>query len=293
MHGGAEIAAHGATPVLISEVDSLPDFRRLNTLATVTRTPCGPDHTMVWRRWGSGPPLILLHGGSGGWSHWIRNIDALSRTRELWVADLPGCGESDLPTGVYDADSLFQHVADGMATIDGGRPVDLVGFSFGSLVSGLIAAHRPEVVRHMVLVAPPALGLKAPPLELLSLGREMAPDEQEQAVRHNLKRLMLHNDAAIDAQAVALHAANFRGDRLRMRRLARSQIMLELKTMWRCPVYAIWGREDSLARHELLRLREVLVPCDLRELAIIDDAGHWVQYEQADAFNRTLAAMLG
>lgn len=278
---------------MISEADSLPDFRRLNAQATITRTPCGPAHTMVWRRWGSGPPLVLLHGGSGGWSHWIRNIDALSRTRELWVADLPGCGESDLPTGVYDADSLFEHVADGMAMMRAGHPVDLVGFSFGSLVSGLIAAHRPEVVQRMALVAPPALGLKAPPLELLSLGREMAPEAQAQAVRHNLKRLMLHGEDAIDDMAVALHAANFRGDRLRMRRLARSQIMLSLKTRWRCPVYAIWGREDVLARHELHRLRDVLSPCDLRELAIIDDAGHWVQYEQPAAFNRTLASMIG
>jgi pimeloyl-ACP methyl ester carboxylesterase len=278
---------------LILDADILPDYRRLNASAIQTRTPCGPDHTMVWRRWGKGAPLVLLHGGSGGWSHWLKNIDALSRTRELWVADLPGCGESDLPPGTYDADSLFQHVADGMALIDGGRPVDLVGFSFGSLVSGLIAAHRPEVVRRMVLTAPPALGLKAQPLELLSLGREMSPDEAEQAVRHNLKRLMLHNDAAIDDMAVALHAANFSGDRLRMRRLPRSRIMLSLKTMWRCPVYAIWGREDSLARQELHRLREVLEPCDLRELAIIDDAGHWVQYEEPEVFNRVLASLIG
>ena len=29
-------------------------------------TPCG-DGTLVWRRWGSGPPLVLLHGGYGSW----------------------------------------------------------------------------------------------------------------------------------------------------------------------------------------------------------------------------------
>ena len=278
---------------MILQASTLPDYRRLNESAVLTRTPCGPGHTMVWRRWGTGAPLVLLHGGSGGWSHWLKNIDALSRNRELWVADLPGCGESDLPPATYDADSLFQYVADGMALIDQGRPVDLVGFSFGSLVSGLIAAQRPEVVRRMVLVAPPALGLKAQPLELLSLGREMSSEAQAQAVRHNLKRLMLHNDAAIDDMAVALHATNFSGDRLRMRRLPRSQIMLTLKTMWRCPVYALWGREDSLARQELHRLREVLEPSDLRELAIIDNAGHWVQYEQPGEFNRVLASMIG
>ena len=55
------------------------------------QTPCG-DGTMVWRVWGSGEPLILFHGGSGSWTHWIRNIPELSRHYELWVADIPGLG---------------------------------------------------------------------------------------------------------------------------------------------------------------------------------------------------------
>lgn len=247
---------------------------------------------MVWRRWGEGPPVVLLHGGSGGWSHWIRNIDALAAGHTVWAADLPGCGESDLPPGAYDADSIFEHVAAGIAQIGAGQPVDLVGFSFGSLVSGLIAAHHPALVGRMVLVAAPALGIKGPSLGLVSLGREMAPEEHDNAVRHNLQRLMLHQPAAIDATAVALHAANFAGDRLRLRRLARTTIMLELKLRWQCPVHAVWGRQDVLAQDELERLPQVLSGCDLRDLVLIDNAGHWVQYEQADAFNRVLAAAL-
>ncbi len=34
---------------------------------------------MVWRVWGSGEPLVLFHGGSGSWTHWIRNIPELSQ----------------------------------------------------------------------------------------------------------------------------------------------------------------------------------------------------------------------
>ena len=45
---------------------------------------------MVWRVWGAGEPLVLFHGGSGSWTHWIRNIPELSRHYELWVADIPG-----------------------------------------------------------------------------------------------------------------------------------------------------------------------------------------------------------
>ncbi len=59
----------------------------------VRRSACGT----IWRRWGEGPPLVLLHGGAGSWTHWIRNIDALAADRTLWIPDLPGLGDSPLP----------------------------------------------------------------------------------------------------------------------------------------------------------------------------------------------------
>ena len=51
------------------------------------------DGTMVWRRWGPTHPtsansLVLLHGGSGSWRHWIRNIEALAVDRAVWASEL-------------------------------------------------------------------------------------------------------------------------------------------------------------------------------------------------------------
>ncbi|HEV2100696.1 MAG TPA: alpha/beta fold hydrolase, partial [Stellaceae bacterium] len=59
-------------------------------------TPCG-DGAMAWRVWGSGPPLVLLHGGYGSWMHWIRNVLPLSRLFTVVACDLPGLGESATP----------------------------------------------------------------------------------------------------------------------------------------------------------------------------------------------------
>ena len=247
---------------------------------------------MLWRRWGEGPALVLLHGGSGSWTHWLRNIDALSRDHAVWVPDMPGCGESALPAGAYDADTIYEHVASGIEQCAQGRPVDLVGFSFGALVAGLVAASHPQLIKRLVLVAPPALGIKAPALGLKSLGSRMTPDDHESAVRHNLRSLMLHGAAAIDESAVALHAGNFARDRLRLRRLARTDIMTRLQARWRCPVYAIWGREDALSRHAVDHLSEALKHCDLRAVSVIDAAGHWVQYQQPEAFHRALVSFL-
>ena len=51
--------------------------KQLEATAEVIRTPSGDGH-MVWHEWGSGDPLVLLHGGSGAWNHWLQNIEVLS-----------------------------------------------------------------------------------------------------------------------------------------------------------------------------------------------------------------------
>src|SRR6202012_2762510 len=56
-------------------------------------TPCG-DGSMVWRRWGNGPALVLLHGGYGSWTHWLRNVENLASRYSVLACDLPGLGES-------------------------------------------------------------------------------------------------------------------------------------------------------------------------------------------------------
>jgi hypothetical protein len=88
---------------------NLPDLHlppeALALLRTASRfeTPCGAG-TMVWHTWGQATrrpelaPLVLLHGGSGSWMHWLRNIPALAASgRWVLVPDLPGFGDSAAP----------------------------------------------------------------------------------------------------------------------------------------------------------------------------------------------------
>src|SRR5262245_48852631 len=55
----------------------------LDGAARKVKTPCA-DGSMVWRVWGEGEPLLLFHGGSGSWTHWIKTIPELSKHYELW-----------------------------------------------------------------------------------------------------------------------------------------------------------------------------------------------------------------
>ncbi len=152
-------------------------------------TPCG-DGRMVWRRWGAGPPLVLLHGGSGSWTHWIRNIDALSRHRSVLVPDMPGYGELDLPSGEPGFETIPPPIAEGIRMlVPEDQGFDLAGFSMGSHMSLYISQELAARVRRLVLVSGHLMGpLVAMPNQILERWRDIAdPAERAEVLRRNLR----------------------------------------------------------------------------------------------------------
>ncbi|MBD9433559.1 hypothetical protein IB257_26775 [Achromobacter sp. ACM03] len=74
---------------------------------------------MAWREFGSGAPLVLLHGGHGSWLHWVRNIEALSQDHTLLIPDMPGYGDSgDPPSRAGEQERLMQIVDALIASLD-------------------------------------------------------------------------------------------------------------------------------------------------------------------------------
>ena len=275
---------------LFEEVEALQ--RRAERI----ETPCG-DAALVWHRWGpaAGAPLLLLHGGSGSWTHWLRNIAALADAgHSVLVPDLPGFGDSAPPPDGHDADVLPGWLERGLQGLIGDQPVDLVGFSFGGLVAGLWAQARPARVARLVLVGSPGLSADLlPPLNLRRWDALPAGPARTAVHRHNLLQLMLAHEGAATPLAVALHAANVERDRLRRRRLMLTAALVPVLPALACPVHGIWGAEDVLYRHRLPLIGQVLATAPgFRSLDLLPQAGHWVAFEAAEAFNAALAVAL-
>ena len=275
--------------------DLPPEALAILQRATRLTSPCG-EGEMVWHTWGEGEPLVLLHGGSGSWTHWIRNIEPLAAAgRRLLVPDLPGFGDSERPPGNGDADGVVPVLAEGLPYLLGMQPVDVVGFSFGGLCGGLLAAAHPEVVRRLVLVGAPGLGLREKRLTLVAWQHLDDPQARANAHRRNLETLMLHRPEAVDALAVAVQGANVPHDRMRRRKLAMTDILLRKLPALECPLDAIYGEHDALYSGGLLDQAEELFRGAPRfgRFVRIPDAGHWVQFEAAEAFDRALLQLLG
>jgi pimeloyl-ACP methyl ester carboxylesterase len=257
----------------------------------VISTPYGQQ---VWHRFGSphNEPLVLLHGGSGSWLHWVSNVVSLSSTRCVYAMDLPSMGDSDLPAGVMDADDLTPALELGFRALFKGAAVSVMGFSFGGLCAGLLASQVPSLFKELILVGAPGLGLFGPPLKLRGLTPGMDESQVLAVMKHNLKVMMVSDEACLDEFTLHLQLKNVSRDRLRRRRLARTDVMLTLQASWTCPVHTVWGERDVLFKGRLGEVQGLLNRCDLRTHTLIEGAGHWVMHEKSQAFNEHIKALL-
>ena len=282
-----------------TDPESSAEIQRLLARATRLETPCG-DGAMVWHVWQpvrptGRPPVVLLHGGSGSWTHWLRNIDALlAAGRQVYAADLPGFGDSALPASGSDADVLPEPVEQGLQLLLGDAACELVAFSFGGMVAGFIAAQFPARAQRLVLVGAPGLGVASRNTITLTRWRHLSdPVEREAVHRQNMAALMLYRPESITALALRLHSDNTLRDRMKGRHLAYSDVLAQTLADVRCPVHAIYGREDALYRQRQDALPQAFNAAqDFRGLQWIEGAGHWVQFEQPAAFDAALAAVL-
>ncbi|MCW5648892.1 MAG: alpha/beta fold hydrolase [Ramlibacter sp.] len=271
-----------------------PDIRRVLAGAIRLTTPCGAGE-LVWHSWGEGEPLVLLHGGSGSWTHWIRNVEPLAASgRRVLVPDLPGFGDSAQPPEGSDADALPEPLEAGLAQLIGRAACDIAGFSFGGMTAGLMLARYPARARRLVVIGAPGLGLASRRMVALTPWRHIEDEAERDAIhRSNLAALMLFRPEAIDQLALEVHKANVVRDRMKGRSLAFTDALVRALASVRCPVWAIYGAEDALYQGRMAEVEPALRAApDFRGPTLLPEAGHWVQFEQPGAFDTALLAAL-
>ncbi|PUE59587.1 hypothetical protein B9Z44_08385 [Limnohabitans curvus] len=258
---------------------------------------------VVWHVWGTHQaapssthassheaPLVLLHGGSGSWTHWLRNVEHIAQYRPVWVLDIPGFGDSSVPPDVWDADGLVPYLAEILKATFDVRAVDVMAFSFGGMTVGLLAAAHPECIRSMVLVGVPGLGLFGQTLPMRGMTVDMDAAAQRDVHRHNLNAMMFAHADSVTEDVIDLQQANVGRDRMRRRRIARTDVLAKAQARWTCPVHGVWGAQDALYERTLSQVPKVLTR--LTSFTVVPDAGHWVMFERPDAFHAVVDPLL-
>ncbi len=291
------------------------ELHRLERLAT-RHDAVVDGRRIAWRRLGEGPPLVLLHGGHGSWLHWVRNLEAWSQAHTVWVPDMPGYGDSDDAAGPA-LDDLVDALAASLESLIGPQtPFALAGFSFGGVVASAWAGRRSQAdaasgapidatsnaklngpghprVGALVLLGSGGHGGSRRPRGPLRAWQDLPLHSPPwvDTMRHNLLMHMLHAEASVDALALAVHGRACLGTRFRSKAIARAPGTRAAIDAFGGPVLLIWGEHDITAvPAEAAALLASPHPGSATQ--VIGGAGHWVQYEQAEAVNRQVADWL-
>lgn len=104
-----------------------------------------------YRQAGSGPPVLLLHGGVSDGRVWRRVIEDLSDELTLVAWDAPGCGRSEDPPEGFGLGDYADCLAGLVQALALERP-QVVGHSFGGGLAIELAHRHPAVPASLVLV---------------------------------------------------------------------------------------------------------------------------------------------
>ena len=118
-------------------------------------------HQTHYLRAGSGPPVVLLHGGASDSHDWIRTMAGLSHRYSLYAPDMVGYGLSKRNKNSYYLADFVEFTLEFIQTMSLDLPV-LVGHSLGGRVSLEIAFRYPERVDKLVLVDTMGFGRLTP-----------------------------------------------------------------------------------------------------------------------------------
>jgi 2-hydroxy-6-oxonona-2,4-dienedioate hydrolase len=266
----------------------------LDRASTRRTTQANGAGDVMWRVWGRGHPLVLLHGGTGSWMHWVRNIEFLAREFMLVVPDIPGSGESANPEQPISAQRIATSIVAGFDTIIGADTrFAIAGFSMGGLIAGYVVQQCGARAQNLVLVGATATGAPRAEMEPLKSWRRLPSDaEKLEAHRKNLGILMIHDPNNIDDLALYVQARNAGQSRVRGKHVSHTGTLAQCLPGMAGQLAGIWGEHDATAVPYLAERRQKLE--EFRPGAsfeIFPDAGHWVQYEAHEAFNRRLAAL--
>ncbi|MCP2043084.1 alpha/beta fold hydrolase [Pontibacter sp. HSC-36F09] len=253
--------------------------------------------------------LIFIHGLGSYLPAWDKNVAELSQHYRCIAIDLPGYGKSD-KTGITAG--MATYADDVLALMDTLKikQATLVGHSMGGQIAITAALKQPQRIKHLILAAP--------------AGIETFTEQQKQLFKMTVTPESVQKTTP--EQVVANFKVNFHqmpadaqymiDDRLKMSQSAEfgayskavagsvaamvDEPVYEQLQQVQVPTLIIFGAQDALIPNRYLNpnLTTQAVAETARDripnsqLVVLPEAGHFLQYEQAGAFNKAIRDFL-
>jgi pimeloyl-ACP methyl ester carboxylesterase len=259
----------------------------------------GSDLHLVLR--GQGSRVLFVHGSFGDALQDWATQSTLADRFELLLLDRRGYGESPVRSAPAPTDAtIFDEQAAEIAELLG-NGAHLVGHSYGGVLCLLAAQRRPEAVRSLTVIEPPAYALVRGHTDVESLIARLAPvyDMVFELTPEEFRARAFAAMGFIDAS----HPLSARERKNAVATMAEppawmATVPLEALASAPFPKLVVsgnWGGASTSARDVAGRACTavcVALVQDIRaEYALVEGAGHAVQYT-GKPFNERLAAFL-
>lgn len=267
---------------------------------SIRHVQVGPWSTRVLEC-GEGEPFILMHGTGGHLEAFTRNLPALAARYRVVAYDYPGHGWTTTATEDLEIDTYLEHLAALMDEL-GIERAHLSGESLGGWVAVKFAAAQPDRVGKLVLNTPGGTMATPEVMERIrSLSQAAADDPSYDRIRTRLEWLMADPSSVTD-ELVAIrrgvysrpgfaesmrHILCLQDPDVRRRNLVSDEELAAVKA----PTLVIWTSNDPSGPARAGLDMAERIPAG--EFALIEDAGHWPQWEQQEEFDRICLDFLG
>ena len=246
----------------------------------------------------NGIPVLLIHGSGSIWQDWQSVFNAFSTEYHIYAIDLRGFGGSARVAGTYNLATFADDLADFIKGVLSERPV-VVGHSLGALITIDLAGRYPDLLRSVVLEDPPVSILEN--------------FSQWDGLRYYEIALDVKKNNASFREAILRFVSELGYSLTEAERVARNLAVIDPEIF----AQILDGKLITLNEDITIALGRIQCPClfvssneklgslvhqkDLPrvkkslpngQFALIDNVGHGIHLEAAEAFNQVLGVFL-
>jgi 2-hydroxy-6-oxonona-2,4-dienedioate hydrolase len=238
--------------------------------------------------------LIFLHGTSGHAEAYIRNLGEHAKYFKTYSIDMPGHGYTGPSPRGYEIPAYAQHLLDFMDA-EGIEKAHISGESLGGWAAAQFAMTYPDRLDRLVLNTSGGRTLDLAVMQRIrasALAAVLTPDLT--TVRRRLEWLMAHPESVTDelvevrlaiyqqpsVQAAIRDVLCLQDEETRRRNLFSDEQLESIKAK----TLVVWTSHDPTGGIVVGEDFARLIPD--AKLVVMDDCGHWPQFEAAEEFNQ-------
>ena len=240
---------------------------------------------------GSGPALLVIHGGANGAAGWLNNVEELARDYTVYVPDMPGFGHSQPLPGDCSISNLAGFVSDFTRKLKL-ENFYLLGHSLGGAVALSYALKPQSRATKLVLVSSMCLG-KEVALWVRVLSRSTFYRSLGTAFVYVLKWVKWSAEKVfrrreflppLSSASVSLGNSLFNLNE-------QSVVLADRLSEIRVPTLIVWGEKDPIVPAKQAYAAARLIPnCRVRVFA---SGGHSFYHHDVKEFNHLLRSFFG